>query len=251
MKKYLACIIVAFLASCGTSSKEETPKDNTKNETSVERLNQVEKDKELLKKKEENKKLEKLRYYMNNSLVTDENGISYKLEVVKNIIGQENMYTSKKMYVTEGDIGFDKYVIVSSYRIKTLFKLKTNGKVIDNIELEGFLVKSQLNGDTKYNFWDSKLNKWVVKTKQDVIMLRNMRCNDSFIYYPQLDSKKYRKNRITEFTSVWCNFGNGDDVKNAKIEAINKCGILEDNLKNIQYTTENLLDIKNVFKVIL
>jgi len=41
---------------------------------------------------------------------------------------------------------------------------------------------------------------------------------------------------------------NGDDVKNAKIEAINKCGMLEDNLKNIQYTTDNLLDINNVFK---
>ncbi|MDE1206022.1 hypothetical protein [Tenacibaculum larymnensis] len=248
MKKYLASIMIAFLVSCGTSTKEETPKDNSKNDNSTEKVIQAEKEEELAKEKREEKKLEKLDYYLNNSFVTDENGISYKLKVVKTIIGQENMYTSKKMYVTKGDIGFDKYVVVSSYRIKTLFKLKSNGKIIENIELEGFLVKSQLNGDTKYNFWDSKLNKWVVKTKQDVIMLRNMSCNDSFIYYPQLDSKKHRKNRITEFTSVWCNFGIGDDVKNAKIEAINKCGMLEDNLKNIQYTTDNLLDINNVFK---
>ena len=250
MKKTLLLLTMTtlFLTSCGEK------KNNDKvvgKETIQKQENQKEKeDKEREKQKE--KEIDQLKYYLKNenTEVTDENGISYKLKVNKKIISQENMYTSEKMYVTEGDIGFDKYVVVSSYRIKTLFELKTNGKSINNIELEGFLVKSQLNGKERSNVWDEDLNKWVVKTRQNVVMLRNMSCNDKIIYYPAIHTKEYRKKNITKFTSAWCDFGFGNDVKNAKIEALNKSGILKNNLKNIQYTTKSIIDINNIFKFI-
>ncbi len=159
-------------------------------------------------KPQKQKDIEQLQYFLDNQYgeVADENGISYDLNVIKTIVDQEEMYVSNKMFVKEGDIGFDKYVVVSSYRIKVQFKLTTNGKTVNNIQLEGFLIKSQISGG-----------------------VINGACNDSLTYYPEINTIEDRKNAIKEFTSAWCGFGIGDDVKNAKIEAIRSSGILADN----------------------
>lgn len=183
MKKYLACIIVAFLASCGTSSKEETPKENTKDETSVERLNQVEKDKELLKKKEENKKLEKLRYYMNNSLVTDENGIRYNLSVKEKTTAKNALYESEKIQYVSVYSQF--HIVVKSYKITTSFELFANGELKDKVKLEGYLLESK-RSDTNDIF---------------------TRCNDTYTYYPKLENEVTRKRKISKFTGANCGLG--------------------------------------------
>lgn len=201
MKKYLASIMIAFLVSCGTSTKEETPKESSEKDNSTEKVIQAEKEEELAKKKQEEKKLEKLRYYMNNSSVTDENGIRYNLSIKSNIVSKNALYRSEKIHY---EYRYDKFdIVVNSYEINTVFKLYANGELKDKVELKGFLLESK-RSDT-----------------DDVFAY----CNDSYTYYPKIENKDIRKRKVSKFTGANCGLGKeiNNKVINARIKAVKAC----------------------------
>lgn len=202
MKKYLVGITIAFLVSCATNSKEETTSNSTSKANSEVKTHK-ENSKELTKKKEENEKLEKLRFYLNNSSVTDESGIKYNLTVKPETVAKNALYTAKKIHYEYRYDNFD--IVVKSYEITTLFKLFSNGELRDKIELKGFLLESKRSD------------------KNDLYTF----CSDSFTLYPKLESKDRIKSKVSKFTGVNCGLGTeiNNRVRNERVKAVKACNL--------------------------
>jgi len=203
MKNYFTLLVILTIVSCKTNiqkeekSLEPKPKDSvivtTKNKPVV--------NKKLEEEKKENKKLEKLRFFFDNSTVTDENGIRYNLVVKEKTIAKKALYKSKKIHY---EYRYDKfYIVVSSYEITTQFKLYTNGELVDNIELKGFLLESKRSDKNDYTAY----------------------CSDSYSYYPKLESEATRKSKISKFTGVNCGLGEetNNKVRVERIKAVKSC----------------------------
>ncbi len=206
MKKYFAIAVVILLTSCETNKqKEDKNNDLSKDSLVVTTSKKPLINKELEEKKKEKEKLEKLRFFLDNSSVTDENGIRYNLKVKKKTIAKNKVYRSNKIHY---EYRYDKFdIVVSSYEITTLFKLYTNGKNIDNIELKGYLLESKRSDKNDYSTY----------------------CSDSYTYYPKLEDEATRKRKIAKFTGVNCGLGEeiNNKVRVVRVEAVKACGILK------------------------
>lgn len=200
MKNYFIYLIVIAFISCGIESNKESNKSsNSTTETTTKDS------KESRKKKEEKEKLEKLIFYTNNSSITDENGIKYKLSVKDVMLSKKPLYTSEAIHYENRYDSFD--IFIKSYRITTIFKMFSNGELVDKIKLDGVLLESK-RSDKNGLF---------------------TRCSDSYTYYPKLESDEVRKRKIAGFTGENCGLGAelNNKVRNERIKAVKASGILK------------------------
>jgi len=154
--------------------------------------------------KERKAQLKKVNYFSDNSSVTDENGISYNLKVKKVEVGRRKMYESEGInYVSRYD---NIYITVSAFQIEEEFKLFSNGELKETVNIKGYLLESSRSDGDGYGKY----------------------CSDSFIFYPELNSKATKKSRIADFTGANCGMGErvNNQVKNERIKAVKASGVL-------------------------
>ncbi|MEQ6122644.1 hypothetical protein AAON49_00420 [Pseudotenacibaculum sp. MALMAid0570] len=191
-------VALSMLTSCNSSSQKNK---NEENEST--RKIEVEKDVDT----ERIEQIKKVKYFLNNPSVTDENGINYDLEVKTNEIKRKKIYESEKIhYVSRYD---SIYIIVSSHQIQEEFQLISNGDIKDVIKIKGYYFESKRSDRNGYGDY----------------------CSDNFTFYPELNTEETKKNRISDFTGVNCGMGSeiNSRVKNERIKAVQSSGILVSN----------------------
>ena len=148
--------------------------------------------------------IKKVNYYYDNPTVTDENGISYSLNVKTVETSRRKVYESEEInYVGRYD---NITITVRAFHIEEAFLLYSNGELKETVKIKGYLIESSRGDGDGYGKY----------------------CSDSFVFYPELDTKEIKKSRIADFTGASCGMGEvvNNKVKNERIKAVKASGIL-------------------------
>ena len=167
----------------------KTNKDESK---TVEKVNNSINDKsELIAKKSRQEKIKKTNYFLYNSSIEDENGITYALEVKDKEISRKKMYESEKIFFDDS-----KYIIVSSYQIEVEYKLFSNEELKDVIKYEGYILESKRSDRNGLSDW----------------------CSTTIRFLPELNDDDRKKKIISKFSGENC--GMGKEINNKIIKTI-------------------------------
>lgn len=203
MKTFLKSFLI-LLVTLSTFTSCDSSKQKSKKEEN-ESMKKAKVEKEVNTERIE--EIKKVKYFLNNPSITDENGIKYDLEVRTNEIQRKKIYESEKIhYVSRYDSLF---IVVSSYQIEEEFQLISNGDIKDTIKIKGYYFESKRSDRNGYGDY----------------------CSDNFIFYPELNTEETKKSRISDFTGVNCGMGSetNNRVKNERAKAVESSGILGSN----------------------
>jgi hypothetical protein len=202
---YLLPILLLFvISSCKDENKESGVKtENIANELSNQKIEEEKKREDNDKKEERKLQIEKTEFYLRNSSISDENGITYRIEVEKVEIDREEKYKSQNIFFEDKN-----YVFVSSYVVEYKYVLTANGDIQDEFQFFGYSLESRRD--------DS--NGWGVF------------CSDTYTYIPELSSDEIKKEQIAEYTGQNCGMGSevNDKVRKERINAVKASGIIGD-----------------------
>ncbi|WP_339702178.1 hypothetical protein [Algoriphagus aquimarinus] len=176
--------------------------------------------------------IEQVIYFLDNPFVTDEDGLTYNLEVEKNKFEREKLFESEKIFFNNSTE--ERYCVVSSYKTKYEFKLTSNGDLVNTIILEAFVFKSLAfrphitpyryeNGIERPGSGERVPNRFDPEPT----------CSYEYLYFPDLDYNK-KKKLISNFTggeNIRWTCGGWGTAENlltkTRIEAVKRTGIIE------------------------